>query len=123
MVRVTALTPGCDDADTGAMAGTRLPHLAAVMPMCGQQRGPDCSARLQPCQCRAVSASGLLNRLHIYAMHESTPSPWVSSTPGPLLPRPTMSVAGGRDPSHAVRAPLVPGVITVCLECYCGDRV
>jgi hypothetical protein len=52
MVRVAASTPGCDDADAGAMTGTRLQDLATVMSMKGRQWGLGCSALLRPCRRR-----------------------------------------------------------------------
>jgi hypothetical protein len=123
MVHVATLMPSYDDADVEATTVTQLQHLAAVMSMRGRQRGPDCSARLRPCRCRGASVSGLLHRLHIYAMPESIPLP--TSELDSRSPAPTSDdERDGRRRSVAHSAPPpVPRVVIVCLEYYCGGRV
>jgi hypothetical protein len=69
----SSVKPDCGDADTGAVVGTQLKHLTAVMSLRGWRWSLGYSAWLWRCRCGAASTSRVLHRLPIYAACGLTP--------------------------------------------------
>jgi hypothetical protein len=69
----SSINPDCGDADMGAVVGTQLKHLTALMSLRGWRWGLGYSARLWRCRRGAAPTSGVLHQLPICATCGSTP--------------------------------------------------